>query len=191
MGSNTPQLSLTLLKHMKKQLVILSDLWGRERSEWVNHYIRPLQEKFEVRYYDCCELGGVDTSDYKQEVLHWQFVDGGVDRAVEQLLVLEQSNVTVLAFSVGGTIAWKFALEGGQVESLYCISSTRLRYETMRPESEIVLCFGEDDPFIPSKEWFDKMNVTSDILPDKGHELYMEAEFAEQLSRRILNESSY
>lgn len=176
---------------MKKQLIILSDLWGRERSDWVNHYTRPLEEKFESRYYDCCELGGVDKSVYTQEMLHRQFVDGGIDRAVEQLLALEQSNVTILAFSVGGTIGWRFALECGQVESLYCISSTRLRHETMRPECKIALYFGEDDPFIPPKEWFDKMNVASDILPGKGHGFYMEAEFAEQLSRSILNKNSY
>lgn len=29
---------------MKKKLLILSDLWGRERSQWVDYYM-PLLEK--------------------------------------------------------------------------------------------------------------------------------------------------
>ncbi|MBL6447712.1 hypothetical protein JMN32_15445 [Fulvivirga sp. 29W222] len=176
---------------MAKRLIILSDLWGKERSGWVNNYIRYLKEGFEVQYYDCCELGGVDKSIYAEEVLHRQFVNGGVGRAVEQLLTLEKGKVSILAFSVGGTIAWKFALESDRVESLYCVSSTRLRYETIRPEGKIELYFGQNDPFIPQKRWLDKINVVYSILPDKDHQFYAEAEFSEHLSRHILNKDNH
>ena len=47
---------------MKSRLLILSDLWGNKRSDWVGFYLKLLEAEFDVCYYDCCELGDVDTS---------------------------------------------------------------------------------------------------------------------------------
>ncbi|TRX60724.1 alpha/beta hydrolase [Fulvivirga sp. M361] len=171
---------------MKKKLIILSDLWGKERSQWIDFYRIPLSEKFQVTYYDCCELGDVSKSDYTEGSLHEQFVNGGIERAVRQLVELEKEKVNMLAFSVGGVIAWKFGIESAAIRSLYCVSSTRLRYEQIKPEGEIELFFADHDDHKPQKTWFDKMQVEFKIINNARHQIYVNREFAEQLSRQVL-----
>jgi hypothetical protein len=51
---------------MKPRLIILSDLWGKEKSEWVKGYIEILESEFDIKFYDCCELGEVDKGDYSE-----------------------------------------------------------------------------------------------------------------------------
>ncbi|MCE7992504.1 MAG: alpha/beta hydrolase [Roseivirga sp.] len=169
----------------KSKLLILSDLWGKEKSDWLEHYTEPLNESFELQYYDCCELGSVNKTDYRQEALHQQFVNGGIEKALNKLTELEKEPVHVLAFSIGGTIAWQFALKTGSVKSLYAISSTRLRYETAKPEAETKLYFGENDPFKPSDIWFDELGIALELISHKGHMVYTESEFAKSLSQQI------
>lgn len=166
----------------KKRLVVLSDLWGREKSDWLAHYSRILKHTFDISYYDCCELGGVDKSDYSEDSLHHQFVTGGIEKAVNQLLHFEKDKVNILAFSVGGVIAWKFGLVSDKIESLVCVSSTRLRKEENRPSGEIMLYFGADDEYKPQLDWFTKMHVKHELISKYGHEVYMDAKFATELS---------
>ena len=157
---------------MKPKLLLLSDLWGSEKADWIMHYFEQLSPYYKCHYYDCCELGGVDKSIYEQEHLHRQFVHGGIERAVENLLDLEKEEVFILAFSVGGTIAWKAALKGLRVQQLWAISATRLRYENERPDIPIHLLFGAKDGFRPPSDWLNKMNVNYEIIPEQGHNLY-------------------
>ena len=156
---------------MKKRLIILSDLWGKEKSEWLDNYIQNLKNAFEIEYYDCCELGDVDKSIYTEEILHQQFVNGGVNKAVQKLIDLEKGKINILAFSIGGVIGWKFGIESNKIESLYCVSSTRLRHESNKPKGIIHLYFGELDDFKPQKDWFNKMDLNYDILNDKNGEI--------------------
>ena len=69
----------------KPRLLLLSDLWGKEQSEWIILYTEILEQHFELKYYDCCELGNVDKTIYSEENLHQQFVNGGIEIAVEKL----------------------------------------------------------------------------------------------------------
>lgn len=94
---------------MKSRFIILSDLWGRDKSNWVSDYVELLRDNFEIQYYDCCELGGIDKTIFTEQSLHDQFVNGGFEIAVENLLNKEKGEIKILAFSVGGTIAWKAA----------------------------------------------------------------------------------
>lgn len=41
-----------------KKLILLSDLWGKEKPNWILQYTIVLEKYFDVKYYDCCELGG-------------------------------------------------------------------------------------------------------------------------------------
>lgn len=175
---------------MKHRLIILPDLWGKRKSTWLSEYTKPLSQHFDVVFYDCCELGKIDTSNYTQENLHQQFVSGGIERAVNKLLNLEKDSVNILAFSISGTIAWKFGLSGGQINSLTCVSSTRLRYETEVPNGKIKLHFGTDDEFKPDVTWFSRTNVDHELVPNKAHEMYTEAEYARSLSATLLKETS-
>lgn len=171
---------------MQKRLIILSDIWGREKSDWVRNYSKYLESNFDITYYDCCELGGIDKSDYTEKKLHNQFVNGGIEKAVSWLVETVKENVTILAFSVGGAIAWKFALVSDKVDSLICVSSTRLRYEMNKPKGRIMLYFGKNDEFKPQYEWFDRLEINYSILDGKDHLFYKEAEFGKELSEKII-----
>ncbi|MDW7693828.1 hypothetical protein R9C00_03645 [Flammeovirgaceae bacterium SG7u.111] len=170
---------------MTKKLLILSDLWGREKADWLKYYSEPLGEAFEIQYYDCCKLGGVDKSVYTEEALHAQFVGGGIERAVEKLLDVEKEEVSVLAFSIGGTIAWKAGLNGLKINTLFAISSTRLRREAQKPPCQVNLYFGEEDQFKPSADWFEELKLSRTLVKGKGHLIYTESEFAHLVSKRL------
>ncbi len=162
----------------KPKLIILSDLWGKEKSGWTSHYTKLLSQHFDIQYYDSCELAGIDKSVYTEKALHHQFVNGGIERASHKLAELVQEEVHTLAFSIGGTIAWQFGLQTGNIKSLTAISSTRLRYEKVKPETSIKLWYGEDDNYRPSKDWFDQMEIECEIISGQGHLVYREPGFA-------------
>jgi hypothetical protein len=171
---------------MKPRLIILSDLWGKEKSDWVSAYVEQLRNKFEIQYYDCCELGAIDKTNYTEENLHSQFVNGGIEKAVEHLLKVEKNEIDILAFSIGGTIAWKGAMKGLNVRSLFAVSSTRLRYENEIPNGAIKLYYGENDSNTPSENWFEKHSIDFEIIKNKEHNFYIEKDFAASICKEIL-----
>jgi hypothetical protein len=171
---------------MKPRLIILSDLWGKEKSDWVSAYIELLKNKFEIQYYDCCELGEIDKTDYIEESLHCQFINGGIEKSVENLLKKEKNQIDILAFSIGGTIAWKAALKGLNFRSLFAVSSTRLRYEDEIPSGAIKLYYGENDSNIPRHNWFEKHSIDFEIIKNKDHNFYTEIECTTSICNEIL-----
>ncbi|TRX35353.1 alpha/beta hydrolase [Flavobacterium sp. ZT3R18] len=171
---------------MKPRLIILSDLWGKEKSDWVSNYVSLLKDKFEIQYHDCCELGAIDKTNYTEENLHSQFVNGGIETAVVHLLKAEKNQIDILAFSIGGTIAWKAALKGMNVRSLFAVSSTRLRYENEIPNGTIKLYYGENDSNKPDVNWFAKHSIDFEIIKNKEHDFYTEKDFATSICEEIL-----
>lgn len=167
---------------MKPRLIILSDLFGFSNCVWIEKYVKHFSKSFEVQLYDSCELAEIYTVDQTQEVFHQKFVSEGIDKAVTKLLELEKGFVHVLAFSIGGTIAWKANLKGLKVRTLLAVSSTRLRKEFKRPTCNVKLIFGSDDEYIPSSEWFEKMQIEKDILEDRGHDVYKDSDFVKALT---------
>lgn len=171
---------------MKEKLIIISDLWGKEKAEWLTNYTKILKTTFNITYYDSCELGNIDKTVYHEENLHKQFVNGGIENAVDTLIKLEKQPIHILAFSIGGTIAWKYGMISKNIISLTCISSSRLRKETKKPEGKLFLYFGENDKFKPPKKWFEILKIAYEILPNKEHLMYCEPNFAEQLSKKTI-----
>lgn len=171
---------------MKPRLIILSDLWGKEKSDWVSVYVELLKDKFEIQYYDCCELGQIEKANYTEENLHNQFVNGGIEKAIENLLKIEKKQIDVLAFSIGGTIAWKAALIGLNIGKFFAVSSTRLRYEDKIPKGAIKLYYGENDCSKPSNDWFEKHSIDFEIIKNKEHDFYTEKESADSICAEIL-----
>lgn len=171
---------------MKERLIIISDLWGEGNAEWLIHYTDLLARTFALTFYDSCELGAIDTFNYTQDSLHQQFIHGGITSAVEQLAEREPNPVPILAFSVGGVIAWKFGLKTDNMTALFSVSSTRLRKETLRPNGHIALYFGEQDPYQPTAPWVEQMQLEYQVLPNKGHQVYRETAFAKRLSQHIV-----
>lgn len=171
---------------MKERLLILTDLWGQRKAGYLHHYLDVLKRRYKVVLYDSCVLGGIDLSDYSQENLHRQFVDGGIERAVQQLLEKEKQPCSILGFSIGGVIAWQAALGGLKVNRLITISSTRLRYESVIPDADVKLFFGAKDKYRPDQEWANNLKVDLIIRKGVGHELYTIPGEAEVVTEELM-----
>ncbi|MTI31205.1 alpha/beta hydrolase, partial [Xanthovirga aplysinae] len=152
---------------------------------WITSYVEALKSTFEVKSYDCCILGEVDKSEFSEHDLHQHFVNGGIEIAVKKLLKLEPQEINILAFSIGGTIAWKAGLEGLKINHLFAVSSTRLRLETKKPNCPVKLYYGEKDSFRPNKEWLNKLNLSYKIWENKEHQMYKELAVGNKISREI------
>ena len=172
---------------MKKRLIILSDIWGIKNSNWIAQYTEILKEHFEIQLYDSCELGGVNIEYTTQELIHQQFIQFGIDKAVENLIQKEDSSVSILAFSIGGTIAWKATLKGLKTDHIYALSSTRLRFETQKPNTKIELFFAENDSNKPNKNWFSQLKIDDQLYQNKKHEFYKEKEVAITICQQIIS----
>ena len=172
-----------------ERIILLSDLWGKEKSEWIHFYLEILQNYFVVEFYDSCDLGNIDTTEYTEEKLHQKFLDGGIETAVKNLLERENQISTVLGFSVGGYIGWKAVLAGLKIDGLFAISSTRIRYEDKKPPGTIELYYGEEDNFKPNTEWFRKLELKENIYKKEEHNLYQKKEIAESICKKIINHS--
>ena len=174
------------MSQIKPKLLLISDLWGVEKSDWITYYTSILENYFELEYYDSCDLGTIDKGDYSEENLHHQFVNGGIEKAVEQLIKKEKVLVSVLGFSVGGLIAWKAGLSGLKIQNLYAVSSTRLRYETEKPIGIIELFYGENDNYKPDSNWFEKLELKEHVIQKEEHELYKNKKIAESICKIIV-----
>lgn len=173
---------------MKKRLVILSDLWGLEEAEWMDYYLKILNPYFKIEFFDSRKLVDLDLSDNSEGRLHAGFVNGGIDRGVYKLGMQEKQTIIVLAFSVGGVIAWKAGLQGLKISTLYAISSTRLRYEEKKPNCKCTLYFGGNDQYKPSVEWFRNLELDCNVIADQEHEMYQDEVFAKNLCQKIIEE---
>lgn len=172
---------------MKPRLLILSDLWGSEKIEWLSLYVNLLSVKYEVKIYSSCLLAGIPKVSISEEERHLFFVDGGIDNAVNELLKLEKEKVTILAFSIGGAIGWKAILKGLRVVELVAVSSTRLRYEVEKVLCKTKLYYGELDEFKPSEIWFKKMSgIRVQVIPGKAHDVYKEIETMKNVCLTLL-----
>ncbi len=174
-------------ENIKPKLIILSDLWGKEKSFWVDYYTKLLEEKFMLKYYDCCELGEIKKYEYSENNLHKQFMNGGIAKAIENLKAIEKTEVYVLAFSIGGLICWKASLTGLKTRGIFAISSTRLRYETEKPSGIIELIYGEKDEFQPENEWFQNLNISKKFVKNENHNFYQKQEHAKNITDLIIS----
>jgi len=160
----------------KTRLLLLSDLFGGN-PEWIQNYIEILEIKFDVQYYDILKLAQIDSSRDEKEI-HNQFLNGGIEKAVNNLLNFEKEKVAILGFSIGGTIAWKASLRGLQITQLVAVSSTRLRFETEIPSCKVKLYYGEKDLNKPNMQWFLDLKISNEIIENQDHILYQEKDYA-------------
>jgi hypothetical protein len=175
---------------MKSKLIILSDLWGSENSLWTKEYLSKLESFFEISFYDCCEFAEITYANSTEESRHNQFVNGGIDKAVRNLNKLNIKDTIILGFSIGGTIGWKYALLNNNVIALFAISSTRLRYETIKPKCNIKLIFGNDDQYKPNENWITELNVKVELVSNIGHDIYKNKTYINSICNKILTVSS-
>lgn len=172
---------------MPNRLLILSDLWGFDGAAYLDLYLTELEPHFDsIQVYDSCILSELPQHQDSQEERHQHFVAGGIERAVGRLIEAEKEAKTVLAFSIGGTIAWRAALAGIPLDLLFAISATRLRYEVERPDCKIKLWYGSLDPYQPSAEWYEKMQLSAFQWPGYGHDMYREANVIQAICNQLL-----
>ena len=169
-----------------ERLIILTDLWGNRKTDWILNYSEVLKDYFELEVYDSCELGEIDLSEYSEEKIHDQFIHGGVEKAVENLLKKETSILNVLGFSVGGYIAWEGYFKGLKIDKLTAVSSTRLRVETIRPLCETNLIYGGNDSYKPESNWFKKLELDRKIYAEEEHEFYRKKEIAGAICKELI-----
>ncbi|MGB5819616.1 MAG: hypothetical protein WBG90_09030 [Saonia sp.] len=171
---------------MAERLVVLSDMWGVKKGLWITSYLGYLQQYFDIVFYDCQQLANINLTVDSAENIHSEFVNGGMCTAVAHLLKKETEPSHYLAFSTGGTIAWKAALLGLPIKSLYNVSSTRLRLETEKPKVPVTLVYGENDKNKPSEEWSKEIENAMQIIPNFGHELYTDEKIIQKVCQDLL-----
>lgn len=170
---------------MKPKLLILSDLFGFDNSPWIKNYKKSLESDFQLIFHDSSKLAGIDRAHLTEKEIHSLFIYDGINNAVNELLRLEKEEVYILAFSVGGTIAWKAILQGLKTNKFLAVSSTRLRHETIKPNCNIKLIYGENDPFKPENSWFENLDLEVEIVKNGNHEIYNDPNFINDLCNRI------
>ncbi|MGB5275434.1 MAG: hypothetical protein WBN39_15370 [Flavobacteriaceae bacterium] len=170
-----------------ERLVILSDMWGVKKGLWITSYLGYLQQYYDIAFYDIQQLANIDVEIKSPENLHRAFVDGGIDTAVAHLIKKESEPSHYLAFSTGGTIAWKANLKGLHMKSLTAISPTRVRFEDLKPCCKTKLIFGENDAFRPDGHWSEKLDLEMEIVPNFGHELYTDEKIIGKVCQHLLS----
>jgi len=171
---------------MAEKLLILSDMWGVKKGFWITSYFGYLQQYFDITFYDCQQLANIDELKNTEENLHKAFVEGGIDTAVAHLLKKETEASHVLAFSTGGTIAWKAALKGLPMKSLTAISATRIRTEENSPNVDLNLVYGECDKYKPGMIWAKQLGLDINVVPNFGHELYSDEKIIAEVCLGLL-----
>ncbi|KPM32473.1 Hypothetical protein I595_889 [Croceitalea dokdonensis DOKDO 023] len=171
---------------MAEKLLVISDMWGVKKGLWITSYFGYLQQFFDIQFYDSQQLGHIDELVNTEKNLHKAFVNGGIDTAVAHLMKKETEPCHVLAFSTGGTIAWKAGLKGFKMKSLTAISATRIRFEETKPSCEIDLMYGENDVYRPNLEWAENVGVSMNVVPNFGHELYSDEKIITALCKGLL-----
>lgn len=174
----------------KPRLIILSDIYGNLQPDWMVSYTHFLTPHFDIQYYDSRVLAEINLNEKNVEEIHRQFINGGLEKAVENLLKLENEEGIVLGFSIGGTIAWKAILKGLKTTYLFAVSSTRLRLETKQPKIPISLFYGENDLNQPEMEWYVGKNLQPEIISGKSHDFYREKEWTEHISKQVIKLSN-
>ena len=172
---------------MAERLVILSDMWGSRRGLWITSYLGYLQQYFDIVYYDSQELAGLDMVVKTRENLCRALVEGGYDTAVAQLLAKEKTPSHYLTFCAGGTIAWRAALKGLPMQSLYAISPLWMEQEQEKPDCSVKFLFGELHQERPGEGWAEEMGVDLAVVPNFGRELYSDEKIIRQVSLELLD----
>jgi len=174
---------------MAERLVILSDLWGAKKGLWITSYLGYLQQYFDIVYYDTSQLAVLDSGLPTAENLCNAFDNGGLERAVRNLMARETTPSHYLAFCAGGTVVWNAAKEGLPVKSLYAVSPLHLHRESEIPDCQVNLVFGEYMDNRPSEDWAAKLGAPMEIIPRFGREMYSDEKIIQKVCRDLLDEA--
>lgn len=171
---------------MAERLVVLSDMWGAKRGLWITSYLGYLQQYFEIVYYDSQELADIEVPVRTRENVCNAFVQGGYKTAVTQLLSRETAPSHYLTFCAGGTIAWRAALMGLPMKSLFAISPLWLHRQDQKPDAKVKLLFGEYQEHRPVPQWAEELGVPMEVVPRFGQTLYSDEKIIRKVCLELL-----
>lgn len=158
-------------------------MWGCKKGLWITSYLGYLQSYFDITFYDSRELANLDVPLQTAENLHKAFNDGGLDTAVKHLIKKEKEKEPghYLAFCAGATTAWKAALKGLPIKSLYAISPFNLDGSLQKPDIPIHLLHGEYHKLTLKENCLTEDGLILETVPKFGHELYTD----EKIIRKV------
>lgn len=171
---------------MAERLVVVSDMWGSKKGLWITSYLGYLQQYFNIVFYDSRELANIDKSNNTAEGMRSAFINGGLDTAVSHLLAKESEKSHYLTFCAGGAIAWKAAINGLPVKSLYAVSPIEMEHFKEGPDCPITLLYGEMEESIPSTEWSIHTKAVIERIPKFGHEMYSDEKIIKKVCLDLL-----
>ena len=184
------QISFTKnIESMAERLIILSDLWGAKKGLWITSYLGYLQQYFDITYYDTSQLAYLENRGSTAEDLCRAFNEGGMERAIANLLAREKSPAHYLTFCAGGTVVWHAAKKGLPVKSLYAVSPMHMHRESEQPEFQATLLYGEYMANRPSPNWALEVGVPMEIVPKFGREMYSDEKIIQKVCKDLLEES--
>lgn len=150
--------------------ILISDINGEPERGGV--LARHLPEGAQVHWLSLAELAGAP--ELSGALLHDHLVRAsGFGRAVQALLVQHETTDIAIGYSAGGTVLWQACHSGLSCGNLFCLSSTRLRNESSKPEARTFLFFDHEDPAAPNNS---KLLELSDIhhrIGNEGHTAYL------------------
>ena len=161
-------------------------MWGVKKGLWITSYLAYLQQYFDITFYDSQQLAHLEVTVHSEENINRAFVEGGINTAAAHLMRKENEPAHYLAFSTGGTIAWKANLLGLPMLSLYTISSTRIRSEVNRPECPTTVLFGDGDIYRPKSDWYEKLQVKGELIRGFGHSMYSDEKVIQKVCLDLL-----
>ena len=174
---------------MSERLVILSDLWGPRKGLWITSYLGYLQQYFDISYYDTSQLADLDVSHPTAMSLTTAINEGGLERAVKNLVAKERQPAHYLAFCAGGTVVWNAVRKGLQAKSIYAISPMNLHREAEGSKCPVKVLYGEYMDDKPSSNWAAQTGVTLEVVPRFGREMYSDEKVIQKVCQELLEES--
>lgn len=151
------------------RIILVSDIHGLPQSaDW-------LGEGVDTEIVKLSAAAGAEP--LSGEALHHHLLTaGGMETAVEHLLALGGADVVGLGFSAGGTALWRAVARGMPLQTLVCVSSTRLRLETSRLPIPVHTFWGGADPNAPDEIWRGTVPTSSRVYQDRDHGFYQQTD---------------
>ncbi len=169
------------------RLLVLSDLWGTRKMDWFEPCKVTLEGFYEVVFLDSRKLAGISEDISNEKAIHHEFINGGIETAVDELVRNYRECSTIFGVSVGGTIGWRALNSGLKAKHFHAISATRLRFETKKPQTSIQLYYGEDDLNRPKDDWFEELDISCRVISG-GHDIYQTPLLIQFVSNQIWNQ---
>ena len=156
------------------KIVIISDINGLNSDGCFHIYQKIFEHNgWEIVLYDSKIIAGIDQKITDKELIHKQFMDFGIENSINFLVKNHPINDSYyLGFSIGGYILYEAAKKGLSAKGFYCISSTRLRFQTDKLEIPSKIIFGELDMYRPGDEKLCVIADSYEVISGKNHEFY-------------------